>query len=587
MLLRHACLPIPPHPRTKQSYQIQPLYTRGSRTYGACAIIEVTMSKVSEYLNEHLQGEVTNNSNVRRRFSTDGSVLTITPEMVVFPRSTSDIRKVARFSWQLSEKGHKLPITPRGGGSDQTGGAIGDGIIIDLQAHMNTIFEVDPKQRLVRVQPGITFKALNEALKLHGLYIPSFPGSQAYSTLGGAIANNASGILSGKYGSTSAWVHQLEIVLSNGDVIQTGRLNKREVARKKGLQTFEGEIYRNIDNLIVDNDELLDSLVVDVRDNVGYNLVDVKYRNGSIDLAPLFIGSQGTLGIISEVIMKAAPLPQKPLVGAIAFTSYESARDGLDVLKQFGPSVLEYIDGRLFEIATAQGNRYQFYSDAMDQVGSITAVVYMEFDDKSSRIKRKIGKKIAKHFEQTDAYLVFESDDDKTEILRELLLVPAVVQFSDQKNIYAPGFLNGAFIPAERFEEFSKELAEIEKKRHIELPLLGHAFQDVYHAYPSLDFNKASDRQKILTLLEDWSLAVAEHGGHLIGEAAEGRLKAPYAYGVLDDEVNNLYQSVRDIFDPQGIMNTGVKQNTDRKQLIAWLRSEYDGSEFARFGAPS
>ncbi len=544
------------------------------------------MSKVSEYLNEHLQGEVTNNDNVRRRFATDGSVLTITPDMVVFPRSTSDLRKIARFSWQLAEKGHKLPITPRGGGTDQTGGAIGEGVIVDVQAYMDTIFEVDAKQRLVRVQPGITFKSLNEALRLYGLYIPSFPGSQGYSTLGGAIANNAGGILSGKYGSTSAWVHQLEVVLSNGDVIQSGRLSKREVARKKGLQTFEGEIYRGIDNLICDNDQLLDTLAIDVCDNVGYGIVNVKQRNGSMDLAPLLIGSQGTLGIISEVIMKAEVLPQKPLVGAIAFTDHESARDGMDILRLFKPAVMELIDGRLFETAIAQGNRYQFYSDASEH-GNVASVVYLEFDDKSGRAKKKIGKKLAKHFSKLPSYLVLESDEDKITHLKELLHVPAVVLFSDQKNICAPGFLNGAFVPSDRFEEFSNAVAEIEKKRRVNLPLSGRAYQNVYYAYPMLDLNKAVDKQKIFKLLEDWSLAVTEHGGHLIGEAAEGRLKAPYAYGVLEDDVNKLFEGVRDVFDPQATMNTGVKQNTDKKQLDSWLRSDYDGSDFARFGAPS
>ena len=339
------------------------------------------MSKVSEYLNEHLQGEVTTNDSVRRSFSTDGSVLTITPDMVVFPRSTSDIRKVARFSWQLAEKGHVLPMTPRGSGTDQTGAAIGSGVIIDMQAHMDAIFEVDVKQRLVRAQPGVTSKALNEALKLHGLYIPAFPASQSYSTIGGAIANNASGILSGKYGAMADWVYQLEVVLANGDVIQTGRIKKRDVARKKGLQTFEGEIYRGVDNLIADSQELIQTLAVEERDNAGYNIPAVRQRNGSVDLAPLFIGGQGTLGIISEVILRAESLPEKPLIGAIAFTDHESARDGMDVLRQFNPAIMELIDGALFETVVAQGSRYQFYSDASEN-GSVAAVVYIEFGAK-------------------------------------------------------------------------------------------------------------------------------------------------------------------------------------------------------------
>ncbi len=544
------------------------------------------MSKVSQYLNEHLQGEVTTNDHVRKRYATDGSVLSVTPDLVVYPRSTSDIRKVARFSWQLAEKGHKLSITPRGGGSDQTGAAIGSGAIIDLRAHMDGILEIDAKQRLVRVQPGVTFKALNEALRLHGLFIPSYPASQAYSTIGGAIANNASGALSGKYGSTLGWIHQLEVILANGEVLQTGRISKRELGRKKGLQTFEGEVYRGIDNLITDNDKLLDELAIDVRDNVGYNVVDVKRRDGSVDLTPLFVGSQGTLGVVSEVIMKAEKIPDAPLVGVIAFPDHESARDGMDVLRAYNPAVMELIDGRLFETAVANGKRYQFYSDALDE-GDVAAVIYLEFDDASGHAKKKIGKKIAKYYEKLPPYVVLESDADKIAALHELVHVPAVARFSDKADICAPAFLDGAYVPSDRFEDFANAIKALEEKHHVDLPLCGHAAQSVYFAYPSLSFHKVGDRQKVFKLLAEWSAAVATHGGHLIGEAGEGRLKAPFAYKALDEDVLDLYAGVRAVFDPLDIMNSGVKQSTELKKLASSLRSDYDGTDFAQYGATS
>lgn len=547
------------------------------------------MSKVSEYLNEHLQGEVTTNKNILRKLSTDGSVLTLVPEMVVYPRSTSDIRKVARFSWQLAEKGHKLPITPRGGGSDQTGAAIGTGIVIDMQSHMDKIFEIDIRQRLVRVQPGITFKALNEALKLQGLYVPSYPASQAYSTVGGAIANNASGVLSGKYGSTGAWVHQLEVVLANGEVIQTGRLSKRDVNKKKGQQNFEGEIYRNLDELLADNDKLLDSLAIDARDNVGYNVSDTRSKNGSLDLMPLIVGSQGTLGIISEVIMKAEQLNADPLIGAIAYPDYESARDGMDELRRYDPAVMELIDGRLFKEAIARGNKYQFYSDALDNLdsGEVAAVIYLEFDQASGRSKKKTAKKISNYYKKLPPYVVLEGKEEKSAYLRELMHVPSIVRFSDKSEVSAPAFLDGAFIPPERFEEFSNKLLDLEKKHHTELPLTGHIFQDVYYSYPMLDFRKVSDRQKVFKLLNDWSSLVHECGGHLIGEAGEGRLKAPFAYKNLEDDVKDLYNAVHEIFDPLDILNAGVKQTVELKSLTSNLRTDYDGSDFAHFGAPS
>jgi FAD/FMN-containing dehydrogenase len=542
------------------------------------------MSKVAQYLNEHLLGEVTTNDNVRRRFATDGSVLTMTPDMVIYPRSTSDLRKVARFSWQLAEKGHKLPITVRGGGTDQTGAAIGTGVIVNTPAHLDTIFEIDAKQKLVRLQPGVMFKSLNQVLRLQDLYIPVYPASQAYSTIGGAIANNASGVLSGKYGAIGEWVQQLEIVLSNGDILQTGRISKRELGKKKGLQTFEGEIYRSIDNILNDNAELIDSLAIDARDNVGYNIVDVKRKDGSVDLTPLFVGSQGTLGMVSEVIVKAEQVPAFPLVGAIAFSDYDSARDGLDALRALNPSVLELIDSRLFAAASERGKRYQFYADALDQ-GDIAAIVLVEFDDAGDRTKKKLAKKVSKLFTEQPAFVVLEHDPGKADDLRLLGLLPALMQLSDKPELSTPPLLVGAYIPPERFEDFAKAIEGLESKHHVELPLSGHASQHVYYSHPLLNFQKVGDRQKVFKLLSEWSTIVPAHGGHLIGESGEGRLKAPFAYKELDKDVKDLYISIKELFDPLNIMNTGVKQVTELKKLATDLRSDYDGSDFSLYGA--
>jgi FAD/FMN-containing dehydrogenase len=542
-------------------------------------------SKVAQYLNEHLQGEVSTNQNVRHRFATDGSVLQIVPNMVVYPRSTSDVRKVARFSWQLAEKGHNLAITTRGGGTDPTGAAIGSDVILNTMAHLNAILEIDQKQRLVRVQPGVTFKALNDALRTYNMQIPSYPASQAYSTIGGAIANNSTGVLSGKYGPTGDWVHQLEVVLSNGDVLQTGRQSKRDVNKKKGQQTFEGEIYRSLDNLITDNDSLLDKLATDARDNSGYNIVDVKRRDGSMDLTPLFVGSQGTLGIISEIIMKAAPLPPAgSLVGALAFQDYDLSLDALDALRKLDPSVLEVIDGRLFKEAADRGKNFPFYKDATDNSGDVAAVIIVEYDNSGEHAKKKIAKQISKMFKDQPAYVVLEHDDIKAAELQEMYVVPALSQFTDDADDSAPRILEGASIPPEQLSSFVKAVAELESKHHVDLPLCGHAGDHVYYTRPLLNFSKVSDRQKVFKLLAEWTNIVASHDGVLISEGGEGRLKAAFAYKDLDDDTKKLYTSVREILDPLDIMNTGVKQGVELKQLATDLRTDYDGTDFAVYG---
>jgi glycolate oxidase len=189
-------------------------------------------SKIADYLREHLTGEVSSDARTLDYFATDGSVLTITPQVAVYPQNTQDVRKTLRFCWRLAEKGTILPITARGAGTDQAGGALGDGLILTFPAHMNKLLSLDSKNGIVNVQPGLNYRNLQDTLNSHGLFLPPYPSSIDYCTIGGAIANNASGVRTVKYGDTRQMVKALDVVLANGDTITTSRLSKRELAKK-------------------------------------------------------------------------------------------------------------------------------------------------------------------------------------------------------------------------------------------------------------------------------------------------------------------------------------------------------------------
>jgi FAD/FMN-containing dehydrogenase len=541
------------------------------------------MSKVAAYLQEHILGEVTTNSAILNAMSYDGSVLEITPEMVIYPRVTNDIRKVARFAWQLAEKGHVLPITVRGSGSSTTGAAIGRGIILVTPAHMNHIFELDTKQKLLRLQPGTPASTVNEALLLHGMAIPALIGESMHATIGGAIANDSAGFLSGVRGDIGTWVHQLEVVLANGDILQTGRLSKRELSKKKGLQTLEGEIYRSLDNLIADSQEVINGkLLSDIRDNVGYSsITKVKQKDGSFDLTPLITGGQGTLGIISEMIMKSEFVSSHTGVAVVAFNSSETARDALDNLRKLEPAFLEYYDGALFEVAASEGKIYDFYKTAASK-GSVSTVVILGFDDFNERARNKRLKKVAKTLQNVESTLISADGSDA----KELLAIREVTAYSLRptgKEFSAPPLVDGAYVPSERFEDFSAAVAALAEKHHVTLPLYGRVLENIYSTRPQLQFHKVGDKQKIFKLLDEYAKLVESFGGHLIGEGGEGRVKARFAYAPLDDDVLELFTAVKAIFDPYGILNPGVKQTAEIRELVSQLRANYDTAQFASY----
>lgn len=528
------------------------------------------MNKIATYLQEHIAGEVSTNPAVIDSMSRDAGILQIAPEMVIYPRVTNDIRKITRFAWQLAEKGHLLPITARGYGHDTTGASIGSGAVLAFPAHMNNILEFDPKQKLVRLQPGTTTRALSDALLLQGLGIPAMPVSSGY-TIGAVAANNSSHPLMATAGFMLDWIQQVEVVLANGDVIQTERISKHELKKRRGLSTFEGEIYRNLDALLEDNKQLMaEKLDPDMCDSSGYSaLAKVKQKDGSFDLTPLFVGAQGTLGVISELIIKCDFVSLHTGVVVAAFPHDSQARDSLDILAQLNPSFLEYYDGQFFEIAAERGKRYSVCQDIEGMPGAVVVLGFTEFNE---RARQKAIKRAVKVLEQTEASIEYGDSDEAT----DLLAIRDVIVFgelSEKVHAATPALLDGAFIPNEQFENFAASVVDLAQKYHISLPLYRRALQGTIYTRPDLSLRKPGDKQKIFKLLDEYSDIVTRHGGCLVADDGEGRSKTKFAFKHIDEDIQQLYQQVKAIFDPYSILNPDVKQEPDLRHLARQLQN--------------
>ncbi len=540
------------------------------------------MSKVAAYLRGHISGEVTTRDDIRTALATDTGVLEIKPEMIIYPRNTNDLRKVARFAWQLAEKGHVLPLTVRGAGTDPTGASIGKGALIVTTGHLNKVYEYDAKQKLVRLQPGVTIAALSAALSLHGTAVMALEGSSHFGTVGGAIATATTGRLAGKYGTIDRAIDQLEVVLANGDILQTGRISKKELNRRKGIQGFEGDIYRGIDGILDEYGDVLDTL--SANDATGYNTIaDVKQKDGSFDLTPLFIGSQGTLGIISEMILKTEFRSVQHGVGALVFATGDAARDALDDLAGMNPTFLEYFDARLFDTAAKQGHAYSFYKAATEQMKA-AAVVLVGFDDFNQRHRAKSLKKLEKRFGSVDGTVLATADGDAADELLAALDVLVYTATPDSLGEAAPALYEGFHIPTARLEDFVHALKELSAHEHLELPLAGHVITNTYGVYPQLEIKKVGDKQKIFKLMDDLTKLVYAHGGTMVAEGGEGRLKAKGIYAHLEPRLIEMYAAIRKVCDPNGTLNPGVKEPNELKSLASQLRDSHNAGQFARYG---
>lgn len=531
------------------------------------------MNKIAAYLNEHLIGEVNGAKSVRKAYSTDGSTLSITPEIVVYPRVTNDIRKVARFTWQLAEKGHVVSVTVRGFGRDVTGAAIGKGIVLDVAARLGGIIQILDKDKLVHVRAGASVKAVQETLKWQGLTLPGASWRDCHdASIGGVIATDTAGI----DGYLSDAIERLEVVLANGDVIETGRISRRDVSRKLGLQTFEGELYRKLEGLFEDNEELINRLAVDsVRDNSGYRrIASVRGKDGSFDLTPLFIGSQGTLGVISEVVLRTGFYSDSSIHALVVTDSIQTARDLGERIADLQPGELALYDGKLFRNAAKHGVEFPIIG-SVDQVG---AVLYLRFTDISERAQQHKLKKLTKLLSK-----IGMSATDSTQRPEEDFIAIAdctsMMQLTGGDEHVAPPLLHGAFAPPERREEFEIALEELSSKHHVELPVALNLLTGIYDLYPPLKLDTVGDKQKLFKLLADYAVVVDRCGGALQASGTEGRLKANAAWSVMAEDEAGLFEKIRDAFDPFGTLNPGVKQKSELRNLVGALRTHYEAAD--------
>jgi FAD/FMN-containing dehydrogenase len=532
------------------------------------------MNKIAHYLQEHLLGEVLTSADARKYFSTDGSVFSVMPSLVVYPRNESDVRKVARFTWQLAERGRVVPITARGKGSDQAGAALGSGIILGFPAHMNRIVQLDGKKGTVVIEPGIIYGRLQQTLHTHGRFLPPYPSSIDFSTLGGAIANNAAGEKTVKYGATREYVQGLRVVLANGEVIETRRLSKRELSKKMGLATFEGEIYRNLDTLIEENRELIENIHVSVTKNsAGYDIVDVK-KKGGFDLTPLIVGSQGTLGIVTEATIKTeAYNPHTTLIAAF-FEDLDTAKNVVFDLRKLPeiPSAIEMVDENLLSFLD-EHNPNQLKGIVNKPFHKL--IMLIEFDNNNDRSRKKLAKRALKILNKYNVEYQLETEEEaKTRLWKIRHSAAAAISYTEGNKKALP-IVEDGIVPVDKFTEYIHGVYAIFDKHKLKIALWGHAGNANLHMQPFLDLSQVGDRQKAFKIIDEYYNLVIRLGGSTSGEHSDGRLRAPYLSRMYGEKVYDLFRKIKAIFDPYGTLNPGVKVDVTLDDIKPLLRSEY------------
>ncbi len=517
-----------------------------------------------------LLGSVTDSPDALEHFSTDQSIFTATPEAVVYPQNTADVRKTVAFAAERAAAGRPIAIVPRGFGTGQAGGAVGEGLQLALPAHMDKLLRME--RDYVSVQPGITFQALQQTLYTHGRFIPQYPDEAGYATVGGAVATGAGGERAVKYGPLSRAVRKLRVVLSDGSIIETGRISARELNRRKGFSTLEGEVYRRLDSVLLDNADLIAGRGLDnVPNGAGYNVWAVRAPTGSFDLTPIFIGSQGTLGIITEITLSTYPYNPRSTLLVGYFDSVDGACAAAARLRAIAPSAIELVDRHLLE--------YHRTLRPDDLTGLVpeklpAIVLLVEFDN-YSQLAQKLRSTRAEHVMRRHGAAVRISTDPVEQVALWKIRRATVAGWMSHGPKRALPFIEDAAVPVEKLPQLIEKTYKLLKTHGLEPALWGHAGTGTLRLQPRLDLAKKRDIETVFTLAHEYHDLVVSLRGTITSTHGDNLLRAIYLPQLYDDEMAEVLATVKHIFDPHNIFNPTAKTGSSADYARAHLRTAY------------
>ncbi len=444
--------------------------------------------------------EVAVDNLTRQLYATDASPYQIVPQAVAFPKTTAEASALIRAAVAAD-----LSVTPRGAGTGLSGGAIGDGLVIDFARHNRQIFDFDKERRTVRVGPGVVLDQLNLFLKPHGFRFGPDVATSSRATLGGMIANDSSGSHTPVYGTTGMHVNELQIVLADGSVAKVG----------VGHDTLHRQ------RVVVEDLVALNALQIAERFPPGllkrwpgYGLARTLQNPKS--LLPILAGSEGTLAAIVAAELKIVPLPAERGVGLIFFASVTEAMQATDALLELKPAAIEHIDRPLFDQTRGQ-REFQAARDLLElDTKPCESILIVEFfEDVKERLallkKKKLGLRRLILKTQAEADFVWSVRKAGLSLL------------TGCKGSAKPAcFIEDAAVRPQDLPAYISSLQKLMQQAGVTASYYGHAAAGLLHVRPVLDLQRAGDLWKFRQIADAVSALVAEFKGSLAGEHGVG-----------------------------------------------------------------
>ncbi|MBR2814794.1 MAG: FAD-binding protein [Reyranella sp.] len=516
-------------------------------------VVVMKNSKLEQTLKRTLKGEVLFDRASRGRYSTDASIYQIEPIGVVLPRDEGDLALAVEVA-----RDAKAAILPRGAGTSQCGQTVGEALVIDCSKYLREVVGFDKNKAQVTVQPGVVLDQLNAWLKPHGLWYPVDVSTSAQCTLGGMAGNNSCGSRSIRYGNMVHNVASIDALLANGERVRFG------AARPEDMPPSVRAIADKVAELaFAERDEIERMYPKVLRRVGGYNL-DIFFpqserpytTDNSVNLAHLLVGSEGTLALTERLTLKLAPLPKHKTLGVVNFPSFYKAMDSAQHIVKLKPAAVELVDRTMIELARANPAFRPVIERAL--IGKPEAILLVEFAGEEREDQLLDLARLVELMGDLGlpGSVVEMAESGPQAALWEVRKAGLNIMMSMKGDGKPVSFIEDCAVPLEHLADYTQRLTDVFEKHGTKGTWYAHASVGTLHVRPILDMRREG-AAKMRAIAEEASALVREYKGAYSGEHGDGLVRSEWVAWQFGPRLTKAFEQVKDLFDPQGILNPG------------------------------
>ncbi|MFC4358991.1 FAD-binding and (Fe-S)-binding domain-containing protein [Halobium salinum] len=579
-------------------------------------------------LRERVDGDVRFDSYSRQLYATDASIYERTPVGVVFPTSTADVAAVMEYC-----AGRAIPVLPRGGGTSLAGQTVNEAVVLDFTRHMNGLLDLDPDGRSATAEAGIYLGDLNAELAVHDLKFAPDPAWGDKSALGGAVGNNSTGSHSLVYGKTDYYIEAVEAVLADGTVTRFGEVPVDELREKAdpdadawGPDGPESDllprIYAEVVRVLDEEAEEVDARYPDLKRNVsGYNLdnlvdeargerrtaddsgLDPDSEAGTVNLARLLAGSEGTLAIVTEATVSLVPVPETKAVALLTYDDLLDAMEDVEPILEHGPCAVEVMDDVLLDLARETAEFREVVGLLPDDTDSVLLVEF--YADSVEAGKRKVADLLADRVPDADssaepsegaadttdephrAVHAMEAHDAETRgkfwKMRKSGLPILLSRTSDRKHV---AYIEDTAIPARNLPEYVADFQDVLDEYDTTTSYYAHAGPGVLHIRPLVNTKTVEGVEQLEGIADAVTDLVVEYGGSVSGEHGDGRARTQWNRKLYGDRLWDAFRDLKSAYDPDWLLNPGNVCGVDEAEATtpgSGPTEAHDMTEYLRF----